>query len=94
MSISNPNRVVTKEGLSWLWTKVKSALSGKVDKVNGKGLSTNDFTTAEQTKLAGIAAGAEVNVQADWEETNAFSDAYIANKPSVITETQINNLFQ
>lgn len=33
-------------------------LSGKVDKVTGKGLSTNDFTTAEKTKLAGIAEGA------------------------------------
>lgn len=33
-------------------------LSGKVDKVAGKGLSTNDYTTADKTKLAGIAAGA------------------------------------
>lgn len=33
-------------------------LSGKVDKVAGKGLSTNDYTTAEKTKLAGIAVGA------------------------------------
>lgn len=33
-------------------------LSGKVDKVAGKGLSTNDYTTAEKTKLAGIAPGA------------------------------------
>lgn len=33
-------------------------LSGKVDKVAGKDLSTNDYTTAEKTKLAGIADGA------------------------------------
>lgn len=33
-------------------------LSGKVDKVAGKDLSTNDYTTAEKTKLAGIAEGA------------------------------------
>ena len=33
-------------------------LSDKVDKVAGKGLSTNDYTTAEKTKLAGIAEGA------------------------------------
>lgn len=31
------------------------ALSEKVDKVSGKGLSTNDYTTAEKTKLAGLA---------------------------------------
>ena len=33
-------------------------LEGKVDKVTGKGLSTNDYTTTEKNKLAGIAAGA------------------------------------
>ncbi len=34
--------------------EVNTALSGKVDKVSGKGLSTNDYTTAEKTKLAGL----------------------------------------
>ena len=38
-----------------------TAINNKVDKVTGKGLSTNDFTTAEKTKLAGIETGAEVN---------------------------------
>ena len=33
-------------------------LSGKVDKVAGKWLSTNDYTTAEKTKLEGVAEGA------------------------------------
>ena len=33
-------------------------ISGKVDKVSGKVLSTNDYTTDEKNKLAGIAAGA------------------------------------
>lgn len=33
-------------------------IAGKVDKVSGKGLSTNDYTTAEKNKLAGIAANA------------------------------------
>lgn len=37
---------------------VKNSLDNKVDKETGKGLSTNDYTTAEQTKLAGIATGA------------------------------------
>ena len=35
--------------------------AAKVDKVAGKGLSTEDYTTAEKAKLAGIAAGAQVN---------------------------------
>lgn len=33
-------------------------IDGKVDKISGKGLSTEDYTTAEQTKLAGIDAEA------------------------------------
>lgn len=40
---------------------VTDELNNKVDKVTGKGLSTNDYTTIEKTKLAGIEAGAEVN---------------------------------
>jgi hypothetical protein len=35
-----------------------TAVSSKVDKVAGKQLSTEDYTTAEKTKLAGVAAGA------------------------------------
>ena len=35
-------------------TKTQTALNGKVDKVTGKGLSTNDFTDADKTKLAGL----------------------------------------
>ena len=37
---------------------IYEALVGKVDVESGKGLSTNDYTTAEKTKLAGIAEGA------------------------------------
>lgn len=68
-------------------TATQAALDQKVDKVTGKGLSTNDFTTAEKEKLAGIAAGAEVNVQANWNEADTTSDAYIQNKPSIPTKT-------
>ena len=47
---------------------------------------THKFVTAAQiTKLNGIASGAEVNVQADWTESNSSSDAYIQNKPSLAT---------
>lgn len=43
-------------------TNIANALAGKVDKVDGKGLSTNDFTTAEKEKLAGIESGANAYV--------------------------------
>lgn len=43
-------------------TYVADAIKNKVDKVEGKGLSTKDFTADYETKLTGIAAGAEKNV--------------------------------
>ena len=60
-------------------------ISGKVDKVTGKGLSTNDYTTTEKNKLAGIAAGAEVNVQSDWNQSDSSADDYVKNKPTIPT---------
>jgi len=62
---------------------INTALGNKVEKVTGKGLSTNDYTTDEKTKLSGIAAGAEVNVQSDWSVTDSSSDAFIKNKPTI-----------
>lgn len=52
-------------GLLYLWNKIKTLLAGKVDRVNGKGLSTNDYTTTEKNKLAGIAANANKYVHPD-----------------------------
>ena len=43
-------------------TSVDEALGNKVDKVSGKGLSTNDYTTTEKEKLAGIEQGANKTV--------------------------------
>lgn len=44
------------------FTELYNLMANKVDKVDGKGLSENDYTTAEKEKLAGIAVGAQVNV--------------------------------
>lgn len=43
--------------LDYFETKIKALLNKKVDKIPGKGLSTEDYTTAEKTKLAGIPSG-------------------------------------
>lgn len=149
------------DGLVYYHSKVKTALSNKVDKVSGKGLSTNDFTnayktkldgiaanaqvnviegitvnstavpltnkianltiptkltdltndgnfvtdanyvhtdnnytTADKNKLAGIASGAEVNVQSDWSATSTSSDAYIKNKPTKVSQFTNDSGFQ
>lgn len=63
---------------------VKDSLDGKVDKVEGKGLSTEDYTTAEKTKLAGIAAGAEVN-------QNAFSNVKVGST-TIVADSKTDTL--
>lgn len=42
--------------------KIAALESGKVDKVEGKGLSSNDFTNAYKTKLDGITAQANKTI--------------------------------
>ena len=64
---------------------INTALAGKVDTVSGKGLSENDFTTTLKNKLDGIASGAEVNVNADWNASSG--DAQILNKPTIPSKT-------
>ena len=53
---------LNNEGLTHLWSIIKAQLGNKVDKEAGKVLSTNDYTTAEKNKLAGIATGANKTV--------------------------------
>ena len=59
--------------------QIKNTLNNKVDKVSGKQLSTNDYTTAEKQKLAGIATQANKttveNVLTSTSSTNALSAA-------------------
>ncbi|MCD7999042.1 MAG: hypothetical protein LUH21_17645 [Clostridiales bacterium] len=66
-----------------------NAVTNKVDKVTGKQLSTNDYTTIEKSKLAGISTGANVNVQSDWNVIDENSDAYIKNKPSSMPASDV-----
>ena len=67
-------------------------ISGKVDKISGKGLSTNDLTNSlknnydeayNHSQENHAPVNAEKNVQSDWNETNTQSDAYILNKPDL-----------
>lgn len=51
----------TSDSAKPISTATQTALNTKVDKVAGKGLSTEDYTTAEKTKLSGIATGATAN---------------------------------
>lgn len=51
-----------KDAVDAAQATLQGNIDKKVDKVSGKGLSTNDYTNDEKTKLEGIAAGAQVNV--------------------------------
>lgn len=51
-----------KDAVDAAQATLQGNIDKKVDKVEGKGLSTNDYTTDEKTKLEGIATGAQVNV--------------------------------
>ena len=42
----------------------------------------NNFTDSDKTKLSGIEAGAEANVQSDWAESDSSKDSFIKNKPA------------
>ena len=55
----------------------------KVEVAAGFGLTENNFTTVEKNKLVGIAAGAEVNVQANWNQQDTTADNYIIGKPTI-----------
>jgi hypothetical protein len=49
------------------------------------GTTNKVYSATEKTKLSGIAAGAEVNVQADW--NSGSGDSQILNKPSTFAPT-------
>lgn len=77
-------KYLDQDGLLYFWQQLKTLFAGKVDKVTGKGLSTNDFTTADQTKLNGIATGAEVN-------QNAFSNV-VVGETTLAADTKTDTL--
>ena len=80
-------------------TGLSAALAGKVDAESGKGLSTNDYTTSEKDKLAGIAEGANNYVHPSTHPasmitglaTVATSGSYndLTDKPNIAEEIDV-----
>lgn len=79
--MANNGKYMDEDGLATLWSLILTKFQRSE---SGKGLSQNDFTDAEKAKLAGIAEGAEPNVQSDWAATDSSSDSYILNKPTAM----------
>ncbi len=78
-----------KEGLEVYTNHIKARLNDKVDKVAGKGLSTEDYTTAEKTKLAGIEAGANNYTHPD---THPASMIVETSEKRFITQAELDKL--
>jgi len=74
-------KYLDENGLLYFWQKIKNKF---VAQESGKGLSTNDYTTAEKTKLNGISTGAEVN-------QNAFSNVAVGTT-TVAADTKTDTL--
>lgn len=67
-----PAEYITETELSGTVDTINKAIDKKVDKVTGKGLSTNDFTDAYKTKLDGL---------------SNYNDASISNRVAAIEKT-------
>lgn len=62
------NAVQVDENGTRLDEKMEELERDKVDKIDGKGLSTNDYTTEEKNKLENITEYTESEIQAIWDE--------------------------
>lgn len=78
------DKALGQNGLLYFWQQIKAKLAGKVDKVDGKGLSTNDYTTAEKNKLNGIEAGATKTIVEDVLTSTSTTNALSANQGKVL----------
>ena len=86
---SQANRTIISQTIGESTTSVMSqnavttSLSNKVDLIQGKGLSTEDYTTAEKTKLSGIASEANKTVVV---QTTGSSTTDVMSQGSVTTQ--------
>ena len=81
---TNGATALSAEHMNNIELGIEALDTGKVDKVAGKGLSTNDYTTTEKNKLSGIDAGATNNM--------AFKTIAITGQSSVVADAKEDTL--
>ena len=83
------------KGVERLWAHITAKLGDKVTKEEGKGLSSNDFTTAEKTKLANLttpsitstgAGNAVTNISVSGSTFTVEKNAYFLTEHPYITK--------
>ena len=92
----NENDTVIHDGTVWHRVASSSTRTELLNIIGNSSETKTGLMTPESfNKLKGIEEGAEVNVQADWTQTNTASDSYIKNKPNlkpVATSGKFNDL--
>lgn len=86
VNISPEQKAVNKAGLLYFWQGIKTKLAGKVDKVDGMGLSKNDFTDELKTKLEGVEAGANKTVVHNGLDSTSTTEALSAAQGKVLDD--------
>lgn len=88
---------IDDNGLLYFYQTIKGEMPSKIsDLTNDSDFvedanyvhTDNNYSGTEKDKLAGIEAGAEANVQSDWNETDNTKASFIKNKPSATTQEQ------
>lgn len=91
---------ITKAKLATDVQNAIDAVADKVDKVAGKGLSTEDFTTALKTKLEGVTAGATKveasetngNVKINGTETTVYAEPSDVVHGAIATDAEVTEM--
>lgn len=79
-------KYLNDDGLLYLVQKIKTWLNGKVDKVDGKGLSTNDYTTTEKNKLSRIETEANKTIINNTVTSTSTTEALAAAQGKVLSD--------
>lgn len=88
------NDTVIHDGTIWHRVASSSTRTELLNIIGNSSETEIGLMTPEQfNKLKGIEEGAEVNVQADWNQTDVTKDDYIKNKPD-LTESALSGKFE
>lgn len=103
-------KYLSEDGLLYLWSKIKLLLSKKVDTSPGMGLSHNDFTDDEKSKLnglnnytlpvatsenlGGVKIGTGLDISNGVLSTSAIDWSGIANKPDIALKSDLTSVYR
>jgi len=92
-NITIENNVISAVDTIYDDTEIRSELNNKVDKVQGKGLSTNDYTNEEKTKLANLENYDDTEIKSDISnlQTNKADKSEIPDVSNFVTRS-VNDL--